>query len=136
MQEAQASHNNFKIVSTDIAPVEQMEASKSKAKQPNSTESENVETKSAKTVENARSPVISIDQLRIKKEENIILVLGSEGEGVSKSINQLADYRVMIPPQLRIDQIGKYPFNMVDSLNVGVSAGLLIYHIRHLMNVL
>jgi len=32
MQEAQATHNNFKIVSTDIAPVEQIEASKSKVK--------------------------------------------------------------------------------------------------------
>lgn len=70
--------------------------------------------------------------MTLKGDENIILVLGSEGEGVSKSINRLADYRVMIPPQLRKDQIGKYPFNMVDSLNVGVSAGLLLYHVRHL----
>lgn len=76
--------------------------------------------------------VISIDELNLKQEENIILVLGSEGEGVSRSINRLADHRVMIPPQLSKDHIGKYPFNMVDSLNVGVSAGLLIYHIRHL----
>jgi len=77
--------------------------------------------------------VVSIEELRLKKNENIILVLGSEGDGVSKTINRLADHRVMIPPQLRKDQIGQYPFNMVDSLNVGVSAGLLIYHIRHLM---
>lgn len=77
--------------------------------------------------------VISIEDLKIPKDENIILVLGSEGEGVSRTINKLADYRVMIPPQLSTDMIGKYPFNMVDSLNVGVSAGLLIYHIRYLM---
>jgi tRNA G18 (ribose-2'-O)-methylase SpoU len=76
--------------------------------------------------------VISIDELRLRTEDNIVLVLGSEGEGVSRSINRLADHRVMIPPQLSKDHIGKYPFNMVDSLNVGVSAGLLIYHIRHL----
>jgi tRNA G18 (ribose-2'-O)-methylase SpoU len=76
--------------------------------------------------------VISIDELKLKRDDNIILVLGSEGEGVSRSINKLADYRVMIPPQLRKDHIGKYPFNMIDSLNVGVSAGVLIYHIRHL----
>ena len=44
------------------------------------------------------SQVISIDDLRLNKEDNIILVLGSEGEGVSRSINRLADYRVMIPP--------------------------------------
>ena len=76
--------------------------------------------------------MISIDELNIDSDDNIILVLGSEGEGVSRAINKLADYRVMIPPQLSKDQIGKYPFNMVDSLNVGVSTGLLIYHIRHL----
>ena len=76
--------------------------------------------------------VISIDELKLKRDDNIILVLGSEGEGVSRSINKLADYRVMIPPQLSKDHIGKYPFNMIDSLNVGVSAGVLIYHIRHL----
>ena len=44
--------------------------------------------------------VISIDDLRLKKDDNIILVLGSEGEGVSRSINRLADHRVMIPPKL------------------------------------
>ena len=66
------------------------------------------------------------------KDDNVILVLGSEGGGVSRTINKLANHRVMIPPQLSMEQIGKYPFNMVDSLNVGVSAGLLIYHLRHL----
>ena len=76
--------------------------------------------------------VISIEELELKGYDNIILVLGSEGEGVSRSINRLADHRIMIPPQLSKDHIGKFPFNMVDSLNVGVSAGLLIYHIRHL----
>lgn len=42
--------------------------------------------------------VKSIDELKIRQDENIILVLGSEGDGVSKTINKLADYRVMIPP--------------------------------------
>lgn len=78
--------------------------------------------------------VIPIDQLRLRKNDNIILVLGSEGEGVSKTINKIANQRIMIPPQMSVDQIGKYPFNMVDSLNVGVSAALIIYHIRHLIN--
>lgn len=76
--------------------------------------------------------VISIEDLMLGKEDNIILVLGSEGEGVSRTINKLANHRVVIPPQLSMDHIGKYPFNMVDSLNVGVSAALLLYHIRHL----
>jgi len=42
--------------------------------------------------------VVSIDELKLKKTENIILVLGSEGEGVSRTLSKLADHRVMIPP--------------------------------------
>lgn len=52
---------------------------------------------------------------------------------MSRTISKLADHKVMIPPQLSMDQIGKYPFNMVDSLNVGVSAALILYHLRYLM---
>ena len=76
--------------------------------------------------------VISIDELKLKKDDNVILILGSEGSGVSRTISKLADARVMIPPQLERAMVGKFPYNVVDSLNVGVSAGLLIYHIRHL----
>ena len=61
----------------------------------------------------------------------MILVLGSEGEGVSRTISRMADFKVVIPPDLRMDKLGKYPFNMVDSLNVGVSAALLLYHIKN-----
>ncbi len=42
--------------------------------------------------------MISIDELELNSDENVILVLGSEGEGVSRTINRLADHRVMIPP--------------------------------------
>jgi len=75
---------------------------------------------------------MSLDQLKLNTDDNVILVLGSEGEGVSRTIARCADHRVVIPPQLRTDQLGKYPFNMIDSLNVGVSAALLLYHIRHM----
>jgi tRNA G18 (ribose-2'-O)-methylase SpoU len=68
----------------------------------------------------------------LKADDNIILVLGSEGDGVSKTISKMADARVIIPPQMSMNHIGKYPFNMIDSLNVGVSAGLILYHIRYL----
>lgn len=61
-----------------------------------------------------------------------MLVFGSEGEGVSRAISGAADHRIVIPPQLRMDQLGQYPFDMIDSLNVGVSAALILYHIRHL----
>ena len=58
-----------------------------------------------------------------------MLVLGSEGEGVSRTINKLASYKVTIPPAMDMANIGKRPFNMIDSLNVGVSAATIIYHI-------
>lgn len=74
-----------------------------------------------------------LNQLKLSPSDNIILVLGSEGEGVSRTIARLADFKVIIPPTLDMSQVGKYPYNMVDSLNVGVSSALLLYHIKHLM---
>lgn len=47
-----------------------------------------------------------------------VLVLGNEGHGVSKEINELADKR------LKIEMDG------IDSLNVGVAGGILMYHLR------
>ena len=49
--------------------------------------------------------MIPLDQLRLDKgaKENVILVLGSEGEGISRNIAKNSDYRVIIPPQLRMD---------------------------------
>ena len=46
------------------------------------------------------SSLISLDQLRLDRgpKENVILVLGSEGEGVSRTISRCSDHRVVIPP--------------------------------------
>ena len=60
----------------------------------------------------------------------MIIVLGSEGEGISRNIAKNSDYRVIIPPQLRMDQVGKFPFDTIDSLNVGVTAAMILHHIR------
>ena len=78
--------------------------------------------------------MIPLDQLRFERgpKENVILVLGSEGEGVSRTVAKSADYKVVIPPQLRMDQLGKFPFDTIDSLNVGVTAAMMLYHIRHI----
>jgi len=75
---------------------------------------------------------MALDELRLDRKDNVLLVLGAEGEGVSRTIANEANYRVIIPPQLSLAQIGKYPYNMIDSLNVGVSAALILYHLRHL----
>lgn len=79
--------------------------------------------------------MIPLEKLKLNPNDNILLVFGSEGEGVSRAISKAADHRIVIPPQLRMDQLGKFPFDMIDSLNVGVSAALILYHIRHLTAV-
>ena len=79
-------------------------------------------------------PLTPLNELYLQKDENILLVLGSEGEGVSKTINKLASRRITIPPSFDIKNVGKYPFNMIDSLNVGVSAATLIYHVQAIRN--
>lgn len=56
--------------------------------------------------------------------------MGSEGEGVSKTISKLAHHAVIIPPHLSMDKVGKYPYNIVDSLNVGVTSALFLHHVK------
>jgi len=46
--------------------------------------------------------LLALDELKIDKKENVMLVLGSEGEGVSRTIAKLADYKVVIPPNLEM----------------------------------
>lgn len=80
------------------------EANKKNSVTPQSDESEEEDTKAAEEEDdNTNKPykaplVISIDELKLNPSDNIILVLGSEGEGVSRAINRLADHRIMIPP--------------------------------------
>jgi tRNA G18 (ribose-2'-O)-methylase SpoU len=71
-----------------------------------------------------------LNKLDIQKKDKILLILGSEGKGVSRTISSLATHRVTIPPKLQMNLVGEHPFNMIDSLNVGVSAALLMYHIN------
>jgi 23S rRNA (guanosine2251-2'-O)-methyltransferase len=52
------------------------------------------------------------------------LVLGSEGTGMSRLVSKHCDTIVAIPTQ-----------GHVDSLNVSVAAGILLYEIRRTVNV-
>ena len=72
-------------------------------------------------------PISSVDFSN--KSEDLMIVLGSEGEGVSQIIGKMADSQVILPPRLDMDMINQPPFDMVDSLNVGVSAATILYHI-------
>ena len=61
-------------------------------------------------------PLSSLDAKAVPSP--FALVLGNEGQGVTKEINEIADKR------LRIEMDG------IDSLNVGVAGGILMYHLR------
>ena len=51
------------------------------------------------------------------EKENVALVLGNEGQGVSKEILAMTDKNLYIPI-----------YGKAESLNVGVAAGILMYH--------
>ncbi|MBR4486363.1 rRNA methyltransferase [bacterium] len=59
---------------------------------------------------------INYDELDYK--QNTVLVMGNEKDGVSKLILKNSDYIIKIPM-----------FNDVDSLNVSVATGILLFNI-------
>lgn len=56
---------------------------------------------------------------QVRYDSATVLVLGSEGKGISRLVSEECDYHISIP------MVG-----MINSLNVSVAAGLLIYEIR------
>jgi predicted rRNA methylase len=73
---------------------------------------------------------VSLVELNLPTNSNVILVLGSEANGITSDLNGVSNYNVYIPPLLNKELTGKHPFNIIDSLNVGVSAGIIINHIK------
>lgn len=70
---------------------------------------------------------VTLKELRLNPEDNVILILGSEGFGVSKEISdKFVSFNVYIPPKLDKEEINQHPFNIIDSLNVGVTAGIIM----------
>lgn len=58
------------------------------------------------------------DIKNLKVEDKYILVIGSEGQGISEVVLKEATNKVIIP------------INNVDSLNAGVAAGILMYQVK------
>ncbi len=65
-----------------------------------------------------------INKIKIN-DKKIALILGNEGKGVHKLTKQNSDFLIRIPTS------GK-----IDSLNVSVSAGILIFEIKRQLNLL
>jgi TrmH family RNA methyltransferase len=61
----------------------------------------------------------SISLEKCPKFDSYILVFGNEGSGVRKEIISHADYKI------------KIAMKDIDSLNVAISAGIIIYHFNH-----
>lgn len=59
------------------------------------------------------------DVFEFKKKEEVCLVIGNEGNGVSKEIKDKTDYTISIPMK-----------NDMESLNASVSAGILMYLLK------
>lgn len=53
------------------------------------------------------------------KDEKIAVIIGNEGQGVSKEIENLSDYIISIPMK-----------NSVESLNASVSASIIMYYLK------
>ena len=61
---------------------------------------------------------IFLDEFLKLNINRFILIFGNEGKGISKEILDIADYKIKIPIQ------------NIDSLNVAISSGILLYELR------
>jgi len=52
---------------------------------------------------------------------------------MSSGLGRVATHNLVIPPRLEREKVGQYPYTIVDSLNVGVSAGMLLHQIKKLI---
>jgi len=54
-----------------------------------------------------------------------MIIFGNEGRGISKEIQNIVDNSIFIKPATNENEI-VFPQTLLDSLNVGVSSGILI----------
>ena len=66
----------------------------------------------------------------INSKSNIILIIGSEGEGINHKILDVCSKIIGISPRLNEELFRKYPFNVIDSLNVSAFLSILIYEMK------
>jgi 21S rRNA (GM2251-2'-O)-methyltransferase len=78
---------------------------------------------------------IPLDKLsdKINKQSNVIIVFGSEALGFDDNLHSFTNLNVYIPPNLDDSFINKGKFKFLDSMNVGVSAGIIINTIKNIL---
>ena len=82
----------------------------------------------------SKPETILVNQLPLQSYDNALIIFGSEAGGLEGDIFSLANYNVMIPPGLDMESINKGAYSLVESLNVGVSAGIILHTMKLKMN--
>ena len=77
---------------------------------------------------------VNINDLKLNIDTNVLITFGSESKGLDEDIYSLTDYNIYIPPCLDSKMYGKAPFDLVDSLNVGVSVGIILDVVKRKLN--
>lgn len=77
---------------------------------------------------------INVNDLKLSRDNNVLITFGSESKGLDEDILLLTDYNVFIPPCLNFSMFGKSPYNLVESLNVGVSVGIVLDVVKRKLN--
>ena len=126
----QAIGSKWTVVTTSIEKDHDIQLRISPDKSNAEKENQEEEQSSENSDKTVLTQNISLTELNIPKGSNVILVLGSEANGITSDLTGVSNYNVHIPPLLNKELIGKHPFNIIDSLNVGVSAGIIINHIK------
>ena len=136
----EAGEKGWTVITTSIEKEADVQMRLDGGSQVNSTNS-NIKgnEQNESTEENAEKPVedtvivpktVTLNELKLSNKSNVILVLGSEASGITSNLSGTVHYNLFIPPMLNPEETGKHPFTLIDSLNVGVSAGIIINHIK------
>jgi 21S rRNA (GM2251-2'-O)-methyltransferase len=82
----------------------------------------------------SKPETILVNQLPLQSYDNALIIFGSEAGGLEGDVFSLANYNVMIPPGLDMGSINTGAYSLVESLNVGVSAGIILHTMKLKMN--
>lgn len=91
-----------------------------------------VEEGQAPELKSEKEESIALSDLQVESSGNYIVVLSASYKSdENRTLAKQSDYTVFIPPHLDKNKINKYPFNFISSLNIGVSAGIVLSHLRN-----
>jgi TrmH family RNA methyltransferase len=78
------------------------------------------------TVLDSEKRIVNSEELRVKSGETCLVVMGSEGNGISPEVRALLTDAVRIPTY----PANKKASDVVESLNVSIATGIILSHLR------